>query len=467
MAGTDLAALTAPVSEDDPCGPDLDLEGDADYLNFLARAEGLLPSSFFSGPDGAPFDRASVDFATEFANAAPLLERTRDIRLLSMLARFHLLNRDIVGFRTFVEAIARLLDERWDAVHPRGEGGDYMFRMSAIETLDDPPTVILPMQFIPLALHRRHGQINFRAYMVAVGEARAPEGEEALDGPAIERALMEVDLPPLVEMLQHFDAVQRALGQIRQVWIERAGFEQAVNLERAVQLSGRIVTLLNDIVVKRDPSAGVATAPAATVAQEEQEAEASQHAESSVASVATGPLRNRDDVAAAFAAVVGYFSRAEPSSPALLLARQAQQLVGCSFIEAMRILMPAHVEQASIAIGGAQVFDIPIERLSMLPTDPGGADGSGHSAVPEAAGGAGEGSAAAEASAAPAAFKVESRQQALALLDQIAAYYRAAEPTSPIPIITDRARRLAERDFMTLLKDFLPEAALRTITQGG
>ena len=62
MAGVELASLTAPVSEGDPCGPDLDLEGDPDYLNFMAKAEGLLPASYFSGQDGRPFDRTSVDF---------------------------------------------------------------------------------------------------------------------------------------------------------------------------------------------------------------------------------------------------------------------------------------------------------------------------------------------------------------------------------------------------------------------
>jgi hypothetical protein len=32
-----------------------------------------------------------------------------------------------------------------------------------------------------------------------------------------------------------------------------------------------------------------------------------------------------------------------------------------------------------------------------------------------------------------------------------------------VPIITERARRLAERDFMSLLKDFLPASTLRTL----
>src|SRR5437667_11670242 len=37
-----VAALCSPLSKADPCGPDLDLAGDPDYLNFFAQTEGLL-----------------------------------------------------------------------------------------------------------------------------------------------------------------------------------------------------------------------------------------------------------------------------------------------------------------------------------------------------------------------------------------------------------------------------------------
>src|SRR5262249_57489826 len=42
--------------ETESCGPDLDAEGDADYLNFFAHVEGILPTSFFSPEDANPFD---------------------------------------------------------------------------------------------------------------------------------------------------------------------------------------------------------------------------------------------------------------------------------------------------------------------------------------------------------------------------------------------------------------------------
>ena len=47
----DIKLLAEPLSGEDPCGPDLDSEGDLDYLNFFASAESLLPMSYFEVKD--------------------------------------------------------------------------------------------------------------------------------------------------------------------------------------------------------------------------------------------------------------------------------------------------------------------------------------------------------------------------------------------------------------------------------
>src|SRR3954471_854303 len=98
MALIDFAALTAPVSETESCGPDLDLEGDPDYMNYVARAEGILPATFFSrDAEGrqTPFDRTTIDFDAEFRALGKLLDATRDLRLLTLVAKFSILNRDL------------------------------------------------------------------------------------------------------------------------------------------------------------------------------------------------------------------------------------------------------------------------------------------------------------------------------------------------------------------------------------
>jgi type VI secretion system protein ImpA len=156
----------------------------------------------------------------------------------------------------------------------------------------------------------------------------------------------------------------------------------------------------------------------------------------------TGVVTSSAQASAALAAAADYFARMEPSNPALLLVRQAQEMVGKSFIEVMRMLVPAHVESAAINIGRDKVFDLPIERMAELATPL---------------------SSTAENNAQDIEFSVESRAQALGLLTKVASFFRTAEPSSPIPFLADRARDLAQRDFLSLLNDVLPEGALKTI----
>jgi len=424
MAEFDLAALTSPISDDEPCGPDFDLAGDADYMNFVAKAESLLPSkSFFDDVDGKPFDRSKIK--DEFAAIRPLLEQTRDLRLLVLLAKLSILNRDLAGFATALGAIQELLREQWDAVHPRGEDGVFIARTAALETLDDLPPVIMPLQYTPLIRHPRLGSVAYRHYMIANAEAAPREEEETYDLTAIENALMEVDLAELVQTLGTIDSLAAALADIRSICVDRAGMEQAPKLERLPGLIDKIRSLLNGFVVKRDPSAALAAASPGEGAE--------------AAPEAAGEVRSLADAAAALAAIAAYFVRKEPSNPALLLVRQAEQLMGKSFIEVMQILVPSQMEQAAIYIGKEQTLQLPLGRLSELVSS---------SESPAANGG--------DTDEAPRRLEANTRADAIRLLDQIGAFYRAAEPSSPLPYLTDRARDLAGRDFLSLLKHVLP-----------
>ena len=52
---------------------------------------------------------------------------------------------------------------------------------------------------------------------------------------------------------------------------------------------------------------------------------------------------------------------------------------------------------------------------------------------------------------------VTNRADAMRLLDLVAEYYRSYEPSSPLPFLLDRARRLAEKNFIDILRDMAPE----------
>jgi type VI secretion system protein ImpA len=58
---------------------------------------------------------------------------------------------------------------------------------------------------------------------------------------------------------------------------------------------------------------------------------------------------------------------------------------------------------------------------------------------------------------AAALTEVTTRTDALRLLDLVCDYYRKNEPSSPLPLLIARARRLAEKDFLDILRDLAPD----------
>src|SRR5262249_27041188 len=119
----------------------------------------------------------------------------------------------------------------------------------------------------------------------------------------------------------------------------------------------------------------------------------------------------------------------------------------------MNILIPAQVEHAAFQIGADRFFELPLDKLSNF------AD------VPPAPGDGGDQSIEESAPGGPARYAVTSRVQAIALLDQVHRYFRRSEPSSPVPMLCDRARALAERDFMGVLRDVLPKEALKSVNE--
>jgi type VI secretion system protein ImpA len=142
----------------------------------------------------------------------------------------------------------------------------------------------------------------------------------------------------------------------------------------------------------------------------------------------------------ALAALDSYFARNEPSNPALLLVRQAQQLVGKSFLDAMRVLAPSFVDQAAVQIGRSDSFSLPLDRLSEFAM----VDESALYEGPE-----------------PEPMTVSSRPEAIGLMAAVIGFYARVEPSSPVPFLLERARALAGRDFLAILKDILPADTLR------
>jgi type VI secretion system protein ImpA len=298
--------------------------------------------------------------------------------------------------------------------------------MVTVQSLDDMVPVILPLNYAPLFEHRHAGPVSYRSYLLAEGEV-APRGEEEkLDIGAIKRAFAEVDSDILIERRDQFRAIDAALARIRTAFVEAVGLGEAVVFARLVPLSQKILALLDAHIGARHLE------PATTQVGDGV-------GEGVELGVVPGNITSLADVRAALEAIAAYYESREPSNPALLLVRQSAELVGKSFIDALRVLVPSYFEEVKVQIGKAHVFDLPIERLAEFSSV---ADIGGGTAVD------------------PATFEVVTRDTALQLLKQISAFYHVAEPSSPVPYLVDRARELAGRDFLGLLREMLPKDTL-------
>ncbi|HEY1942573.1 MAG TPA: type VI secretion system ImpA family N-terminal domain-containing protein [Roseiarcus sp.] len=425
MDDTPDATALAPVSPDAPCGPDLDLAGDSPFLNFMAATEGLLPAAFFS------FDRKTIDFAAALATANGLLARSQDLRLLVLMAKLAILNRDVEAFGRWIGITAWLLAHRWDEVHPRAEDGDYSARLAYLGTLDDVPVVVLPLQYAPLVETQRDGPFAFRARLAALGEVKPREGEGFPSTGAIERMLATVDLDRLAAAHATMQRLQTDLATIAAATTERVGYESAIRFKALGPLVERMTEFLREALAKRDPS----LAPAAPAQPGQADSERA------VGETAATPTEfaTLADVDAALGAAVGYFAAFEPSSPALLLVGQARESLGKNLYEVMKLLAPAHAEAARVFVGPDSAFTVPVSSLANAPN----ADFSRADPTP-----------------------ASSRAEALALIDAVAAHMRRVEPSSPAPYLIDRAKTLASRDFLSLLQEVLPEDDLASMKNG-
>ena len=424
------------VSEDDPCGPDLDLEGDPQFMNFIAATEGQLPASYYA------FNRASTDFPAALQTGEKLLKRTLDVRLLALMAKLSILNRDVAGFAQRIGNIAWLVSEHWEGANPKAEGEDYSGRIAQLATLEDNAVVLMPLQYAPLIDTNREGALSYRDQLLATGGAQprsvtaydlkgqkqTTEPEKFMPAKSIERVLIDVDIARLAGAVETLTNLGASIQSIKAVTIEHVGFENAIQLPKLAQLVGEMTEFLRAALLRRDPS----LAPPAETSG------AGEGAAPDAAAGAPTAFASRAEVDAALASAFGYFAASEPTSPALLLIGQARETLGKNLYEVMKLLAPPHADAARVFVGPDGVFTVPVKSLK-------------------------EASVAIQSAPAEPA---KTRAAAIALIDAVAAHMQKAEPSSPVPYLLDRARNLATRDFVSLLQDLLSDEAIAALKKG-
>jgi len=446
------SARTAPLSDDLPCGPDLNASFDPAYEEYYFGALGRLPGFYMQPgversdnkgrtPDRL-FDPKDVDHRAESREIDGLLSRSRDLRLLSLQAQWDALAGQRQALCQTVDDIAALLESHPDAVHPTLADG-VSDRREAVNDLNQAITIVQPLMFIGLT---GTTEVTLRKIRVARGESAPLQHEVDLELKPLQDALASAANSKKVEEAhQDFCLLVRAVSRIQTACSGHPDKPFQPNLE---QLQKVLDDILEVLTTARPDLIAQAPAPVEEPAQADTPKPDLQAPPSLAATKATAePPRGQMQILSTLharrvlEACELYYRKEEPSSAALLLVTQARLLIGKPLIDVLRALLPTQADSAIVDFGAPTGFLLAADRLAEL-----------SNALPEEAG-------------APPPLpqdpgpdpKITSATLAAQALQSVEAYFRQSERSSPVPLLLQRAQSYLDKDFQSLIEELIPQ----------
>jgi len=335
MSTIDIAALSSPISEESPCGDDL--EYDPAFGEMERAAQGKPEQEM----GNAVIAAEEPDWKDLKSKSLAVLSRSRDLRAATYLTRALMHTDGFPGFADGLELLRALLEQHWENVHPKldpDDDNDPTMRVNTITTLVDPGTTLRALKAIPLVKARGLGQYSLRDIEIASGEAQPEEGTQPVEMSVIEATFQDADLEELKATAEAGTRASETFAAIDAHLLATVGTMHAPDLSALPPILGRIQALLGEQLHRRgvvDASLVGDAVAAAAAAQPP----------------ATGEINSREDVIRALDKIVEYFNRHEPSSPVPLLAKRAKRLVSKSFLEILRDMAPGGVHEAEAIRG--------------------------------------------------------------------------------------------------------------------
>lgn len=338
MLNADLVNdLIAPVTADEPCGPDL--EYDAAFMALIVASQGKAEQQFGDTIIAA----VEPDWAQVEQQATDLLRRSKDLRCATLLLRAATRTQGLEGARLGIELLAELLERYWDGLHPMldaDDGNDPTMRLNALAVLNDENAFIHDLYDATLGIAAGIGPIRVRDIAMARGTLAASGDGSQLSPAAIQGGLDDIvtSAPGVAQCMHALGAlIQRLSNSV----IDRGGAAQALDLTRL----SSIARLLHQAAPSADDtSRDQSTAP-------EDLAAANQLAPPASSASRPGDIHTRQDALQALDRVIRFLEQTEPGNPAPLLIARAKQLIGVSFLDIMANLAPSSLETIQVITG--------------------------------------------------------------------------------------------------------------------
>lgn len=337
MNALPVEELLAPLSDDAPCGPDL--EYDPAFLALEEASRGKAEQQF--GDTVIPAEQP--DWRAVFEQARELAQRTRDLRIGVLLARAGARQHGLTAYASALALIAGLLERHWDRVYPlldADDNNDPTMRLNALAPLVDPSAGLADLRSAPVGGGR--SQLTVRQIELAAGKAQPGSTESVPSPEGVQQALKDAEAQTpgtLAALKQTGDEMAR----IEALLIDKVGGAQGPELRPLRVLAQCLASAAAQAAAGDDAPAGEDGAEAG--------ADSAAAGTGGGVSVAVGALRSREDVSRTLDRVCEWIERNEPSNPAPLLIRRAQRLMGKNFMDIIRDLASDGLSQVERIAG--------------------------------------------------------------------------------------------------------------------
>lgn len=313
MLRIDHEALLAPVSPDDPAGPDLSYDPGREAIE----------QAFAGGAEELDWDATAGLIADQAA-------RTRDLWLAVYLARAGARGGRLEVVEDGLALLAGYLERFWDSAHPTVAEYGIEGRKGACESLVRIGEFLAHFRRVPLIEHPRLGRFSGADFERYAAEGASVEGygqfRAALADTPVEQVAAQMErLGRLRDLVARADAILS--DQAAQVG------QTGTNFTSTYEAIDAVIAAIRSFAAAEEPAAVADAASEPTVAARP-------------AGMA-GRIESRADVARALDAVIDYYGRAEPSSPVPVALGRIKGWITMDFMAILEDIAPGSRNEAS------------------------------------------------------------------------------------------------------------------------
>ncbi len=351
-----------PPPDGTPAGPNLEADADDQIFGEMERAARGRPESQF----GSTIEAAQPPDWNETASLAlQILARSRDLRVMVLLAMARINQADLPGFAAVLATIRHHIETMWDHIHPQLDPedeppNDPMLRVNCVAPLEEVARVLRPLRELPLARLPKGRPIAWRDVAVLDGQLEPEPGRPKLAEAEIRATFARTNPAALASLAQAADDSLAELAGIIAA-LSAHGPDSPPDLKGLVRLLRDVKATIGRFpanLAEDEPDSGEAPGPDTSPDRAPDGAPdgapdraPAPRASRAVSIRSLAALHDREDALAALDLASAYFRDHEPSSPVPLLIDRARRLAGMPFLDILRDLAPDGLQQAQTITG--------------------------------------------------------------------------------------------------------------------